>query len=201
MVSIAAVVFIVLILGGLAWAHFIGGKDDKPGNGAAATGKTTSASGVPQETFESVAASIESKDLTGLRTRYANQVTVIVVKTSTKKKVSASDVQALIGNPLNSAVAPWNWHVPSDQLSQWQQGPYGEYFTEDHTIGISDDGTVISIGYDEDGNIDEIFIASVEDLVPPSDPGGGGSTTTPSGDSNNPSTPDGPTSSDPSFSD
>ncbi len=182
----AVVVALVLVLAGVAWAHFVA-KDDTPTGTTASVkdgGKAGSKGIVPGEAFKTVTNAISDKNPSSLNKYYAKEVKVVIRKKGINQMVSGKSVEALIKDVLNSAQTPWDWHVSTSQLSAWQQGPYGQYFTGNVIVGISNDGTVVSIELNDDGEIITVFIAPVGDLTTPGTPTpagdtSGGGTTTP----------------------
>ncbi|MDQ5972778.1 MAG: hypothetical protein QG553_937 [Patescibacteria group bacterium] len=188
------VVTMVLILGGVVWARYFNKGGDSPaksGNAAnVKSGGGAAAAAVPEATFNDVTTAINNNKPSDLKKYYAKTVKVIILKTNINQSVTAAQVENLISNPLNSAQTPWNWHPAVEDLAAWQSGPYGQYFGDNTIVGISPDGTVISIHIDDNGQIDTIFVAPVGDLTGPTTPGST-DTTTPS-DNTTPSTPSGP---------
>ena len=184
------VVALVLILAGVAWAHFIA-KSDTSTSGSAASvkdgGKAGSKGIVPGEAFNTVTNAISDKNPSSLNKYYAKNVKVVIRKKGINQTVSGKSVEALIKDVLNSAQTPWDWHVSTAQLSAWQQGPYGQYFTGNVIVGISNDGTVVSIELNNDGEIITVFIAPVGDLTTPGTPAPANDTT--GGGTTNPTTP------------
>lgn len=184
---------LILILAGIAWAHFVAKTDAPNTNGANGTsvkkgGASGSSGVVPTETFNDVTTAIGNKNLGVLNKYYAKNVRVIIKKTGVNQNVSGSSVGSLINGLLNSAETPWDWHVSPTQLAAWQQGPYGEHFTGDVIVGVSKDGTVISIEVNPQGEIITIFIIPISDLTPPTTtPPSGGDTT--GGDTTTPTPP------------
>lgn len=179
------VLIAVLVLAGLVWMRFfVGSPQAASGNNSGQ--KTNKTTPVTASKRDAVTAAVDNKQPTGLNHYYAAQVRVIMP--GYNKLLSAADVAKIISNPLNSAQTPWNWHVPPGDLSNWQTGPYGDNFTGNVVVGISNDGTVISIGFDNDGNIDTIFIAPAGDLAPTTP--GGDTTTNPGATPGNGTTPD-----------
>jgi uncharacterized membrane protein YgcG len=177
LVMTAVVVVLIMILGGISWAHFFANKVDNTGDkakqaSAKAGNKPGSGGVIPGPAFTNVTGAIGNKDVAVLRQYYAKKVHIVVVKKGVNQTVGAGQVEGIVSNPLNGAVTPWDWHVPAGTISSWQTGPYGQYFTGNVIIGLSSDGTVVSIHFDGNGQIDGIFVAPVGDLTTPS--GGGG---------------------------
>jgi uncharacterized membrane protein YgcG len=180
------VLVMILVLAGLAWAHYFGKTNPSPNSSQ--TGGNRGTVVVPAKTFSSVTEAIGNNKAADLNHYYASQVHVVMVGSKYDKMLGSADVNGIISNPLNSAQSPWNWHVPPGDLSAWQTGPYGQYFDGNVIVGISSDGTVISVGLDDNGQITTIFEAPVGDLTTPSNGGssGGdaGGSSTPSGGNN-----------------
>jgi hypothetical protein len=171
-----AVVALLLIFAGVAWAaHLSKSKAPAVNGGAAATKKTAGGSGkvIPGETYNAVTSAIGDKKPNALNKYYAKSVHVFIRGHNINQTVTGSQAGALVNDYINGAQTPWNWHVSASDLSAWQTGPYGQYFTGNDIVGISNDGLVISITIDDNGQITGIFIAPVGDLTTP---GSGGST-------------------------
>lgn len=167
----AVVAAILLFAAGAAWAHWLSGSN-KPATGSSGSSQSSASvrgtgvsTGVTAATFTAVTNAVANKDTSALSSHYAKQVHVRIVASSIDKTLNANEVNALINDPLSGALDPWNWHVSSQQISIWQAGPDGQYFTGNDLIGISSNGDVISIGFDDNGQIDSIFIAPVSDLT------------------------------------
>jgi hypothetical protein len=180
------VISLILVLAGIALVYQLSKKGDESTESGKSTNivPSSAAKGViTTASFNDVTGAIGNKNFSALKSQYAKQVRIIIPRSATRKTVGSNDVEGLIGNPLNTAQTPWDWHVTSSQLAAWQQGPYGQYFSGNVIIGISADGTVISIGFDSNGQINSIFIAPVADLIAPPPAAGsgnsGGSSTTP----------------------
>ncbi len=190
LVMVGVVVTLALVLGGVVWARYFNNSVDSPSkSGSSAgtkSGSETVVTAVPEATFNNVTTAINNNKPADLKKYYAKTVKVIILKTNINQSVTAAQVENLISNPLNSAQTPWNWHPSVEDLAAWQSGPYGQYFGDNTIVGISPDGTVISIHIDENGQIDTIFVAPVGDLTDPTTPGS--SETSPS-DTTTPSSP------------
>lgn len=178
LIMVAIVFVLVLVFGGVVWAHYFSKPAITltPTNGTKAgtsanRGGTTKA--VPSATLSGIADAIANKKTGDLKVYYAKKVKVIIVKNSVNKTVNSGDVDGLVANPLNSAQTPWDWHVPPSDISAWQQGPYGQYFDGNILVGESNDGTVIIIHFDDNGQIDSIVIVPAGDLTGPAADGTG----------------------------
>lgn len=196
MIMAVAASVLALIFVGVAVAHFAGKRDDPTVTGSSgATTKKGTGSGstgiVPGEAFGAVTEGIGNKQPGALNKYYAKTVHVVIPKRKVNQNVAGKSVEALISDLLNGATNPWNWHVPASDLAAWQNGPNGQYFTGNVIVGISQDGTVISVGFNSNGEITTVFIAPVGDLTTPtSGTGSGGTGTGPGGSSTSPTSPD-----------
>lgn len=180
------VIALVLVLGGFVWARYFNKSSDTPATKSGASANSNGQSqdtvtAVPEATFNDVTAAISNKKPSDLKKYYAKRVKIIILKTNINQSVTAAQVENLISNPLNNAQTPWNWHPSVEDLAAWQSGPYGQYFGDNTIVGISPDGTVISIHIDENGQIDTVFIAPVGDLTSPT-PGGSADGSVPTSD-------------------
>jgi hypothetical protein len=187
------VLVMVMILAGVAWAHFFSKSSESPATGSPAVsvkkgGNSGSSGVVPAETFGAVTAAIGDKRTSTIDKYYAKNVHVIIKKRGVNQNVSGKTVGSLINDVLNTAETPWDWHVSPTQLSAWQQGPQGQYFTGNVIVGISNDGTVVSIELNDAGEIITVFIAPVGDLTTPATTSP--TATTPGSDGTTPTTPD-----------
>jgi len=134
---------------------------------------------VPPATFNAVTNAVTNKNASLLGAYFASQVHVIIPGSFINEVISSNDAANLINNGLAGAASPWNFHVPASELSQWQSGPDGQYFNGIDIVGISSNGDVISIGFNNTGQIDSVFIAPVSSLGS-SGSTSGSATTTPS---------------------
>lgn len=190
---VAAVLALILV--GAAVAHFAGKRDDPTAPNSSGTsgkkgGGTASTGIVPGEAFGAVTEGIGNKQPGALNKYYAKTVHVVIPKRKVNQNVAGKSVESLITDLLNGATNPWNWHVPASDLAAWQNGPNGQYFTGNVIVGISQDGTVISIGFNGNGEITTVFIAPVGDLTAPTGTAGGGGSGTGTGTgTTNPGTP------------
>lgn len=166
-VAVIAIV-VALVMGGIVYARFIGNKEEPVVNTAAEAQKRANEQGVvAPEVLDGVTNAIDNKKPSDLTKYYAKNVRIIIPRRSVNQIVGKGQVGNFVDNPLNTAQTPWNWNVPPQDLSAWQQGPHSEHFIGNVIVGISPDGTVIAIHIDENGEIDSIFIAPVEDLTSP----------------------------------
>ncbi|MEO5627326.1 MAG: hypothetical protein ABIQ89_00345 [Candidatus Saccharimonadales bacterium] len=195
---IAAVVVLVLILGGIVWARYFRGSEAPVATSAAEVKKQRAdeTGEVKAETFDGVTGAISNKNTTDLSKYYAKNVKVVILGKSINQTVSSGLVGNYVNNPLNAAQTPWDWHVSPQDLAAWQQGPYSEYFVGNVIVGISADNTVIVIHIDDNGDIDSIFIAPVGDLVNPPASDTSNPTTTPTDSSTPPATTTDPATTD-----
>lgn len=111
----------------------------------------------------SIISAVELKLLGNLSSRYAKRVHVVV--TGGINITVASDQVLSYLNALAGAQNPWNWNIPASTLAAWQQGPYGQYFTGNVLVGESSNGYVVSFGFDQNGDISTVFIATNADLL------------------------------------
>lgn len=176
-------VALVLILGGFFWVRFLSRQPAATNGGTATTTgtvgkglKTADKGTIPEKTYNAVTAAIGNKKPSNLKAFYAASVKVVIPKKSINQTVEGSDVDGLVSNPLIDAVSPWDWHVSAQDLAAWQNGPYGQYFVGNVLVGVSADGTVISIGFDSNGQIVTIFIAPVSEVTGSGTSGSSGST-------------------------
>ncbi len=169
---------LLVAVGVFAATHFA---DKLPIPGAKTTtkksGAKTSDGAITGDAFNDVTNAITNKKPGDLKAYYAKTVHVVIPGQTINQNVDGSKVESLIGDILNGAQNPWDWHPSPSQLAAWQQGPYGQYFEGDVIVGISDDGIVVVITFDDSGQIVTIFIAPVGDLTTPTAPTGGGGTT------------------------
>ena len=189
LILVAVAIIAALLLSGAVFARYMAGKGNTPvaAPGVIAKERAKETGEVSQATFNGVTDAIGRKQVSGLNGYYANKVRVRILKNNINKTVDAKQVASLINGSINDAETPWNWNVPPGDLSAWQQGPHGEEFIGNVIVGVSPDGTVIVIHIDENGDIDEIFIAPIGDLTNPTTP------TTPTTPTDNPSQPTNPT--------
>ncbi len=66
---------------------------------------------------------------------------------------------------LNSGTDPWDFSLPETTLSQWQTGPYKQYFPSNAVVGKSANGYVVSFSFNGDGKISAIFMTSDDNLL------------------------------------
>lgn len=167
-VAAVLAMIVALVMGGIVYARFIGGKEEPAVNTAAEIQKRADEQGVvAPEVLDGVTSAIDNKKTSDLTKYYAKNVRIIIPRRSVNQMVGKAQVENFVDNPLNAAQTPWSWNVSPQDLSAWQQGPHGEHFVGNVIVGISPDGTVIAIHINENGEIDSIFIAPVGDLTNP----------------------------------
>jgi cytoskeletal protein RodZ len=130
-------------------------------------------------TFKAVTSAITAKNLSLVGSYYASEVHVTIVNSSINEVLSSANASNIINAGLSGSTNPWDFHVPASELSQWQSGPYGQYFDGIDIVGISSNGDVISIGFNNSGQIDSVFIAPVDVLDSSGSSTGSNATTTP----------------------
>jgi hypothetical protein len=119
-------------------------------------------------TFKAVTSAINTKNASLLGSYYASQVHIIITGSLVNETVNANNAGSIVTNGLSGFQAPWNFHVPANELAGWQSGPYGQFFDGIDVVGISGDGEVVSIGFNTSGQVDTVFIAPADTLDPPS---------------------------------
>jgi hypothetical protein len=152
---------------------------NQPNTTVAESANSSSIYSVPAKTFSDVTQAIIADDPSLLGKYFASLVRVDIPGSSVNEIVSGDDVSSIISGGLNGATNPWNFHLPESDISDWQTGPYGQYFDGIDIVGESSNGDVISIGLSNNGQINSILIVPITVL----DPGSGsdsGPTQTPS---------------------
>lgn len=127
---------------------------------AQATSKVLNApKGVSTSVYDSIIASINSRNVTGLKERFAKSVKIVDLFNGSNKTYSGSDANQELAILLDGASAPWDWGVPLSELTGLENGPYGQYFNDNDIIGTSTNGYTISVQLDPSGDIVTVFIA------------------------------------------
>lgn len=125
--------------------------------------------GVPAKTFTDVTQAITADDPSLLGKYFASLVRIDIPNSSVDEVVSGDDVSSIISGGLNGATNPWDFHVPESDISEWQTGPYSQYFDGIDIVGESSNGDVISIGLSDTGQINSVLIIPITTLDPGSD--------------------------------
>ena len=80
--------------------------------------------------------------------------------------VSCKQAASLIDNAIQNAKNPWNFHLPESDISAWQTGPYGQALSGTDIVGESSNGEVISIGFNNGGQVITVIVVPVGLLTP-----------------------------------
>ena len=126
----------------------------KPGSAANQT-----AHAVPAAAYQALKTAVATKNASLLNAFFAAKVRIVIIDSNINEVVDAAEAAALINDGLGAAQNPWNFNVTRDQLIGWQNGPYGQYFSGTVAVGISANGDVISVGFDNNGQINSVFVA------------------------------------------
>lgn len=121
--------------------------------------------GPSQETLDNVEAAFNSKNLAALEGYMAKKVTVTIAASECCGSLSASDATSEINTQLGSATTPWDFDLDEATISKYQSGDYAQYFPEGATVGQSKNNYVVSITFDDSGDIESVFITGDSSLL------------------------------------
>ena len=112
---------------------------------------------VPIDTKNKVQDAVGSSKYQDLASLLSGSVTVVTGGSGSAVQSAQQAIESL--NYLNGSSGGWNWNLSAEQLAQLQQGSSAQYFGENAVVGISNNGYVVSIIVNENGQVDTIFMA------------------------------------------
>lgn len=118
-------------------------------------GSTTNS--VPIDTKNKVQDAVSNNKYQDLSELLSSEVNVVIGGSGSSIQSVQQAIDSL--NYLNGSSGGWNWNLSPEQLSQLQQGSNAQYFGDNAVIGISNNGYVVSIVVNENGQVDTIFMA------------------------------------------
>lgn len=124
---------------------------------------TPTLSPTPVPIKDNIEAAIGTMNTATLEGYIASSVTVVLA--ASEFGGPRTPAQAITDlNYLSSATGPWDFDLPADVISAYQSGFYAQYFPDGAIVGKSSDNYIVSFGLNEDGDIDQIFMAVAEVL-------------------------------------
>ena len=112
---------------------------------------------VPNDTKTKAQEAVSNNRYQDLASILNGNVTVVIGGSGSSTQSSQQAIESL--NYLNGSSGNWNWNLTPEQLSQLQQGSNAQYFGNNAVIGISDNGYIVSIIVNENGQVDTIFMS------------------------------------------
>lgn len=108
---------------------------------------------------ENIAAAIDTMNTVALEGYMADSVYVVYAATEYAGDKTPAEAVADL-DYLASAIGPWDFDLPATTLDAYKAGFYTDYFGDDCVVGQSSDDYVVSFRINNDGHIDQIFVAS-----------------------------------------
>lgn len=133
----------------------------------------SASSSVPTDTRNKVQDAVSNNQYQDLSNLLSGNVTVVIGGTGSSVQSAQQAIESL--NYLNGSSGSWNWNLTPEQLAQLQQGSNAQYFGNNAVVGQSENGYVVSIIVNENGQVETIFMA-------PTPQDAGASSTTGEGD-------------------
>lgn len=112
---------------------------------------------VPTDTKNKVQDAVGNNKYQDLSELMNQEVNVVIGGSGSSVQSVQQAIDSL--NYLNGSSGGWNWNLSPEQLAQLQQGGNAQYFGNNAVIGISNNGYVVSIIINENGQVDTIFMA------------------------------------------
>lgn len=112
---------------------------------------------VPTDTRNKVQDAVSNNKYQDLSNLLNGNVTVVIGGTGSSVQSAQQAIESL--NYLNGSSGSWNWNLTPEQLAQLQQGSNAQYFGNNAVVGQSENGYVVSIIVNENGQVDTIFMA------------------------------------------
>jgi hypothetical protein len=98
----------------------------------------------------------------------APKVHVEIVESGVNETIDCKLAASLIDGAIENAKNPWNFHLPESDISAWQTGPYGQELSGTNIVGESANGEIISIGFNNGGQVTTVIVVPVGLLAPAS---------------------------------
>lgn len=112
---------------------------------------------VPTDTRNKVQDAVGNNKYQDLSELMSQEVNVVIGGSGSSTQSVQQAIDSL--NYLNGSSGGWNWSLSPEQLAQLQQGSNAQYFGNNAVIGISNNGYIVSIIVNENGQVDTIFMA------------------------------------------
>lgn len=158
----------IIVLGLLVSIFIVGGHkgaNSKLPPHASSTSSSSSA-GIPSAAYNALTNGVTNKNLSILGSYCTAKIHIIIVKSGVDETLNCSDAAKLINGGISGATNPWNFHVPESDISAWQTGAYGQYFSGTAIVGESANGDVISIIFNNSGQVTTVIVAPANSLTP-----------------------------------
>ena len=130
---------------------------------------------------------VANKNLSILGSYCAPKVHVEIVESGVNETISCKQAASLIDSAIESAKNPWNFHLSESNISAWQTGPYGQELSGTNIVGESSNGEVISIGFNNGGQVTTVIVVPVGLLTPTSNSATNNASNTSGSSTSNPS--------------
>lgn len=136
------------------------------GSDASDDNQDSCVSTAPNDTAqENIIASITSGNTQPLEGYSASSVNVILAATEAYGAQTQTQAVSDITSFISGATSPWDFSLSASILSSYGSSGYGQYFPNNAIVGKSADGRVISFSFDCDGKINQVFLASSEEII------------------------------------
>jgi hypothetical protein len=119
---------------------------------------------VTQEQLDKIIDAVGSSNYAALQSYLANPVKVVIAASEFSKDRTPTEAITDI-KYLDTTKDPWDFDLPATALSEYRAGDYKQYFPTKALVGKSSDGKVVAFGFNTDGKINLIFMASSADIL------------------------------------
>jgi hypothetical protein len=190
---------VLIAIGILIGIIFFGSthKSSQTESGSSLTAASKTNSAISASAYNALTTGVANKNLSILGSYCAPKVHVEIVSSGYNETIGCKQAASLVDSALQNAQNPWNFHLPESDISVWQTGPYGQELSGTNIVGESSNGEIISIGFNNSGQVTTVIVVPVGLLTPTptsnsaTNNTSGSSTSTPSKGSNTSNLPPG----------
>jgi hypothetical protein len=138
----------------------------EPSSSLTAASKTNTV--ISTSAYNALTTGVANRNLSILGSYCAPKVHVEIVESGVNETIDCKLAASLIDGAIENAKNPWNFHLPESDISAWQTGPYGQELSGTNIVGESANGEIISIGFNNGGQVTTVIVVPVGLLAPAS---------------------------------
>lgn len=125
---------------------------------------TSSQAGPSEDTLKKVQDAVKSGKYADMQSLLGNKVNVILAASEGLGSRTPAQVVTDL-KYLDGGTDPWDFALPAETISSYQDGDYAQYFPVGALVGKSANNYVVSLVFNNSGKVTGIFMANKADIL------------------------------------